>query len=93
MFSFAGFPRTRLQAEQLWSKYPVNAVINLNVPFDAIVDRLSARYVHLPSGRIYNLDFSPPKETVIEISKIGPICQDGSNFRLIGPRFFRIQIH
>ncbi|XP_029372484.1 GTP:AMP phosphotransferase AK3, mitochondrial [Echeneis naucrates] len=56
-----GFPRTVSQAEALDSAYIVNTVINLNVPFQTIKDRLTSRWTHLPSGRVYNTDFNPPK--------------------------------
>jgi adenylate kinase family enzyme len=59
-----GFPRTPAQAEFLDSFAPIHAVINVDVPFDTIVQRLSERLVHPPSGRIYNLSFNPPKEQV-----------------------------
>jgi len=56
-----GFPRTQPQAAALQSQTPVNVVINLDVPFDTIIDRIKDRWVHPGSGRIYNLVFSPPK--------------------------------
>lgn len=56
-----GFPRTIEQAKQLHSLYKVNAVINLNVPFDVIIDRVKGRWVHLGSGRVYNVGFNEPK--------------------------------
>ncbi|XP_049595172.1 GTP:AMP phosphotransferase AK3, mitochondrial isoform X2 [Syngnathus scovelli] len=56
-----GFPRTVTQADSLDQVYSVDTVINLNVPFDTIKARLSSRWTHLPSGRVYNIDFNPPK--------------------------------
>ncbi|KAM3599260.1 uncharacterized protein V6R79_002748 [Siganus canaliculatus] len=56
-----GFPRTVSQAEALDDVYNVDTVINLNVPFHTIKQRLTSRWTHLPSGRVYNTDFSPPK--------------------------------
>merc|ERR1712183_515522 len=56
-----GFPRTQPQAAALQSETPVNVVINLDVPFETIIDRIKDRWVHPGSGRIYNLVFSPPK--------------------------------
>lgn len=56
-----GFPRTLEQAQQLHSVHKVNAVINLDVPFDVIVDRVKGRLVHLASGRVYNVGFNEPK--------------------------------
>nr|XP_057912199.1 GTP:AMP phosphotransferase AK3, mitochondrial [Doryrhamphus excisus] len=57
-----GFPRTVNQAEALDDAYRVDTVINLNVPFHTIKERLTSRWTHLPSGRVYNVDFNPPKE-------------------------------
>ncbi|KAJ1941473.1 Adenylate kinase 2 [Kickxella alabastrina] len=40
---------------------PLNAVVNLNVPEHVILNRIIERYVHVPSGRVYNLTYNPPK--------------------------------
>lgn len=56
-----GFPRTIAQAEYLWNFQPVESVINLHVPHDVIIERVKDRWVHLPSGRVYNLHFNKPK--------------------------------
>ncbi|XP_036451733.1 GTP:AMP phosphotransferase AK3, mitochondrial [Colossoma macropomum] len=56
-----GFPRTVAQAESLDSMCTVDTVINLDVPFQTIKERLTSRWVHMPSGRVYNVDFNPPK--------------------------------
>jgi len=56
-----GFPRTKPQAEALQAETPVNVVINLDVPFETIIDRIKDRWLHPGSGRIYNLVFNPPK--------------------------------
>lgn len=56
-----GFPRTIEQAEYLWNFQSVDTVINLVVPHQVIIDRTQGRWVHLPSGRVYNTDFNKPK--------------------------------
>ncbi|XP_026468533.1 GTP:AMP phosphotransferase AK3, mitochondrial-like [Ctenocephalides felis] len=56
-----GYPRTLPQAEALWSAYPLDMVINLTVPFDVIIDRVKSRWIHLSSGRVYNVGFNEPK--------------------------------
>nr|XP_029133915.1 GTP:AMP phosphotransferase AK3, mitochondrial isoform X2 [Labrus bergylta] len=56
-----GFPRTVTQAEALDDTCSVDTVINLNVPFQTIKQRLTSRWTHLSSGRVYNIDFNPPK--------------------------------
>lgn len=55
-----GFPRTLGQAEALDKICEVDLVISLNIPFETLKDRLSRRWIHPPSGRVYNLDFNPP---------------------------------
>lgn len=49
------------QADALGKVQPIDLVVNLNVPFDVIVDRVKGRWVHVPSGRVYNLEFNAPK--------------------------------
>ncbi|KAK3089359.1 hypothetical protein FSP39_003015 [Pinctada imbricata] len=56
-----GFPRTVPQAQALHTKEPADVVINLNVPFEVIIDRIKGRWTHAPSGRIYHTEFNPPK--------------------------------
>ncbi|RPD66170.1 adenylate kinase [Lentinus tigrinus ALCF2SS1-7] len=61
-----GFPRTLGQGEMLDGHLsrqgtPMSLVINLDVPDDVILGRISDRWVHLPSGRVYNLSYNPPK--------------------------------
>ncbi len=47
----------------LFSKqgYPLNLVVNLDVPDEVILARISDRWVHLPSGRVYNLSYNRPR--------------------------------
>ena len=56
-----GFPRTSSQAEVLSEMVSLTCVVHLNVPFDEIVQRISQRWIHLQSGRVYNLTYNPPK--------------------------------
>lgn len=56
-----GFPRTINQAEKLYQTEPVDVAINLNVPFDIIIERIKGRWIHLSSGRVYNTEFNAPK--------------------------------
>lgn len=57
-----GFPRTISQAEALREAgIIIDYVIEIQVPDDEIIKRLSGRFVHSSSGRIYHVDFSPPK--------------------------------
>lgn len=41
--------------------YPLNLVVNLDVPDEVILSRISDRWVHLPSGRVYNLSYNRPR--------------------------------
>lgn len=60
-FILDGFPRTAVQAAQLDKIVPINLVVNLNTPSDIIIDRICNRWVHAPSGRVYNTTFNAPK--------------------------------
>lgn len=55
-----GFPRTLGQAEALDRICELDLVISLNIPFETLKDRLSARWIHPASGRVYNMEFNPP---------------------------------
>jgi adenylate kinase len=60
-FLFDGFPRTIPQAEALKKQnILIDAVVEINVPDEEIVSRLSGRRVHEASGRIYHVDHNPP---------------------------------
>ena len=41
-------------------KTPLTLVVNLAVPDDVILSRISDRWVHLPSGRVYNMSYNRP---------------------------------
>jgi len=61
-FLFDGFPRTIPQAEAMVNAgVPIDVVLEIDVPDDEIVKRLSGRRVHLDSGRVYHVVFNPPK--------------------------------
>ncbi|KAI1174068.1 P-loop containing nucleoside triphosphate hydrolase protein [Nemania sp. FL0916] len=60
-FLLDGFPRTAVQAERLDEIVPINWVVSLQTPFDVIMERISSRWVHEPSGRVYNTTFNAPK--------------------------------
>ncbi|MCY4486315.1 MAG: adenylate kinase [Deltaproteobacteria bacterium] len=61
-FLFDGFPRTLAQAEALRANdIPVTHVVEIDVPPEEVVTRLSGRRVHPASGRIYHVAFNPPK--------------------------------
>ena len=61
-YLFDGFPRTIPQAEALKEAgIPIDAVVEIDVPDDEIIKRMSGRRVHLASGRTYHVVFNPPK--------------------------------
>ncbi len=61
-YLFDGFPRTIPQAQAMKDAgVPIDYVLEIDVPFDAIIDRMSGRRVHPVSGRTYHVTFNPPK--------------------------------
>ncbi|KAH9906505.1 adenylate kinase [Xylariomycetidae sp. FL2044] len=60
-FLLDGFPRTATQAERLERIVPINWVVSIQTPFDVVMQRISSRWVHEPSGRVYNTSFNAPK--------------------------------
>jgi adenylate kinase len=60
-FILDGFPRTAAQASTLDSLIPVNFVVHLLTPPEVILSRIGSRWVHEPSGRVYNTTFNAPR--------------------------------
>ena len=60
-FILDGFPRTASQANSLDALVPVNFVVHLVTPPSVILSRIASRWVHEPSGRVYNTSFNAPK--------------------------------
>lgn len=61
-FLFDGFPRTIPQADAMKDAgVPIDAVVEISVPDEEIIKRMSGRRAHLPSGRTYHVVFNPPK--------------------------------
>lgn len=61
-FLFDGFPRTIPQAEAMkQAGVKLDYVLEIDVPFDAIIERMSGRRSHPASGRTYHVKFNPPK--------------------------------
>ena len=60
-YLFDGFPRTIPQAQAMKDAgVPIDYVLEIDVPFNAIIDRMSGRRVHPASGRTYHVTFNPP---------------------------------
>ena len=61
-FLFDGFPRTIPQADAMKAAgVPLDYVLEIDVPFEAIIERMSGRRSHAASGRTYHVKFNPPK--------------------------------
>jgi len=61
-FLFDGFPRTIPQADAMKAAgVALDYVLEIDVPFDAIIERMSGRRSHPASGRTYHVKFNPPK--------------------------------
>ena len=61
-YLFDGFPRTIAQADAMKdSGVKIDYVLEIDVPDDLIVERMSGRRSHPASGRVYHVKFNPPK--------------------------------
>ena len=61
-YLFDGFPRTIPQADALKdAQVPVDFVLEIDVPAEEIIKRISGRRVHEASGRVYHIEYNPPK--------------------------------
>ncbi|MBS0339523.1 MAG: adenylate kinase [Proteobacteria bacterium] len=61
-FLFDGFPRTIPQAEAMKTAgVKIDYVLEIDVPFSDIIERMSGRRSHPASGRTYHVKFNPPK--------------------------------
>ena len=61
-YLFDGFPRTIPQADALAaSGVIIDYVLEIDVPDNAVVERMSGRRVHPASGRTYHISFNPPR--------------------------------
>ena len=61
-YLFDGFPRTIPQAEAMKEAgVTIDYVLEIDVPDEAIVERMSGRRVHTSSGRTYHVKYNPPK--------------------------------
>ena len=61
-FLFDGFPRTLPQADAMKAAgVKLDYVLEIDVPFEAIIERMSGRRSHTASGRTYHVKYNPPK--------------------------------
>jgi adenylate kinase len=75
-FLFDGFPRTIPQADAMKAAgVRLDHVIEIDVPDEAIIERMSGRRAHLPSGRTYHVKFNPPKVAGVDDVTGEPLIQ------------------
>jgi adenylate kinase len=75
-FLFDGFPRTIPQAEAMKAaRVPIEHVVEIGVSDDTIIERMSGRRVHLPSGRSYHIKYNPPKNDMVDDATGEPLVQ------------------
>ncbi len=75
-FLFDGFPRTIPQADAMKAAgVALDYVVEIDVPFEAIIERMSGRRSHPASGRTYHVKFNPPKMAGIDDISGEPLIQ------------------
>ncbi|MFN8894185.1 MAG: adenylate kinase [Betaproteobacteria bacterium] len=75
-FLFDGFPRTIPQADAMKAAgVKLDHVVEIDVPDEAIIERMSGRRAHLPSGRTYHVKFNPPKAEGLDDVTGEPLIQ------------------
>ena len=75
-FLFDGFPRTIPQADAMKEAgVGIDAVVDINVPDEEIIKRMSGRRAHLASGRTYHIIYNPPKEEGLDDVTGEPLVQ------------------
>ena len=75
-FLFDGFPRTVAQAEAVVEAgIGIDEIVEIDVPDDVVVERLSGRRVHEGSGRTYHVKFNPPTSRGIDDVTGEPLTQ------------------
>ena len=75
-FLFDGFPRTVVQAQALAEAgVSIDFVVEISVPDEDIVKRMGGRRVHPASGRVYHIEFNPPKLVDVDDDTGEPLIQ------------------
>ena len=71
-----GYPRTVNQAKAIiTSQLEIDAVIELAVDQKILINRITGRWIHEPSGRIYHTSFNPPKKPFTDDITGEPLMQ------------------
>jgi adenylate kinase len=75
-YLFDGFPRTIAQADAMKDAgIDVDYVLEIDVPDESIVERMSGRRSHPGSGRVYHIKFNPPKLDNVDDVSGEPLIQ------------------
>lgn len=75
-FVLDGFPRTIPQADAMkLAGVKLDVVLEIDVPDEAIIERMSGRRVHVASGRTYHLKYNPPKREGLDDVTGEPLIQ------------------
>jgi adenylate kinase len=75
-YLFDGFPRTVAQADAMKdSGVTIDYVLEIDVPDELIVERMTGRRTHQPSGRVYHVKFNPPKNDNLDDVTGEPLVQ------------------
>jgi len=75
-YLFDGFPRTIAQADAMKdSGVGIDYVLEIDVPDELIVERMTGRRTHQPSGRVYHVKFNPPKNEGVDDVTGEPLVQ------------------
>ncbi|MFY9315226.1 MAG: adenylate kinase [Burkholderiales bacterium] len=75
-FLFDGFPRTIPQADAMKTAgVKLDVVLEIDVPDEAVIERMSGRLFHLASGRSYHVKFNPPKVAGLDDATGEPLVQ------------------
>ena len=75
-FLFDGFPRTIPQADAMKAAgVRIDYVLEIDVPFEAIIERMSGRRSHSASGRTYHVKYNPPKNADLDDVTGEPLTQ------------------
>jgi adenylate kinase len=75
-YLFDGFPRTVAQADAMKDGgVTIDYVLEIDVPDELIVERMSGRRTHMASGRVYHTKFNPPRVDNLDDISGEPLVQ------------------
>ncbi|WP_338758368.1 adenylate kinase [Massilia sp. METH4] len=75
-YLFDGFPRTIAQADAMKDAgVKIDYVLEIDVPDEQIIERMSGRRCHQGSGRVYHVKFNPPKVDGVDDVTGEPLVQ------------------